>query len=199
MNPSVLAFACSALTAEDVAGKRVVEAGAGDVNGSVRPHVMSLGPAAYLGTDVQGGPGVDRVCAVAELPSALGAASADVVISTEMLEHVQDWRGAIRAMVTILAPGGLLVVTTRSMGFPYHHPFPGDYWRFSVRAMECIIKAAGLDVERCEPDVPDAPGVLVKARKPLGWTEPPGMDDDLAVVVPGPAVRVNGLQGPDWT
>ena len=199
MNPSVLAFVASALTAADVAGKRVVETGALDVNGSAREAVERLGPASYLGTDVQDGPGVDLVCTVFDLPSALGLASADVVVSTEMLEHVQDWRAAIRAMVAVLAPGGVLVLTTRSMGFPYHHPYPGDYWRFSVRAMGSIVKAAGLDVVRCEPDVPEQPGVLMAARKPPCWDEPPSMDEELAAVVPGPAVRVNGLQGPDWT
>jgi len=194
-----MAFAAAVLTAEDVAGKRVVEAGACDVNGSVRTAVEALRPASYVGTDIVDGPGVDMVCPVQDLPSVAGTGTADVVISTEMLEHVQDWRAAIRAMVTVLAPGGVLVLTTRSMGFPYHHPFPGDYWRFSVGAMQRILAAAGLDVERCEADAPDAPGVLAAARKPAGWREPAGMDDELAAVVPGPAVRVNGLQGPDWT
>lgn len=198
MNPSVLAFASSVLTSQEVAGKRIVEAGAANVNGSVRDVVERLDPEAeYLSTDMKPGAGVALVCAAEDLPSALGADSADVVICTEMLEHAEDWRAAVTGMVRILAPGGLLLLTTRSIGFPYH-PHPGDYWRFSVRAMELIMKAAGLDVLRCEPDVPDSPGVLAAARKPPGWAEPPGMSEDLAIVVAGPAVRADGLQ-PDWT
>lgn len=198
MNPSVLAFASAALAPHEIAGKRVVEAGALDVNGSVRAVIEALGPASYAGTDLETGPGVDLVCSAEYLPSLLGRDCADVVISTEMLEHAEDWRAAVTGLVRILAPGGCLLLTTRSMGFPYH-PHPDDYWRFSVRAMELIMKAAGLDLVRCEPDSPDSPGVLAFARKPPDWAEPAGMSDGLAAVVPGPAVRVNGLQGPEWT
>jgi hypothetical protein len=36
-----------------------------------------------------------------------------------------------------------------------------------------ILKAAGLDVERLEPDPdPQSPGVFAKARKPAGWSWP---------------------------
>ena len=173
MHPSAMAFACSALTAEDVAGKRVLEAGAYDVNGSVRPHVMSLGPAEYLGTDMRAGPGVDYVVPaedLADLPGVSG--TMDVVVSTEMLEHAADWQAAVRGMIGALAPGGVLVLTTRSEGVPYH-PHPEDHWRFSVEAMGQVVKSAGLDVERLEADPdPASPGVFVKARKPEGWAWP---------------------------
>ena len=170
MHPSAMTFACSALTADDVAGKRVLEAGAYDVNGSVRPHVEALGPQAYWGTDMRAGPGVDYVLTAEELPPHFSAI--DVVISTEMLEHAADWQAAMRGMIGALAPGGVLVLTTRSEGFPYH-PHPEDHWRFSVEAMGQVVKSAGLDVERLEPDPdPASPGVFVKARKPEGWAWP---------------------------
>ncbi|MCW2933034.1 MAG: hypothetical protein JWM19_3996, partial [Actinomycetia bacterium] len=68
--------------------------------------------------------------------------------------------------------GGVLVLTTRSEGFPLHG-YPEDWWRFSVEAMGAILQAAGLDVERLEPDPdPASPGVFARARKPAGWTWP---------------------------
>lgn len=189
MHPSAMAFACSALTEADVRGKTVVEAGALDVNGSVRPHVESLGPAVYLGTDMRDGPGVDWVITIEDL-AALRAcdgsghekswahvvcnASYDVVISTEMLEHAADWQAAVRGMVTVLADGGVLVLTTRSEGFPVHG-YPDDHWRFSTEAMGQILNAAGLVTERLEPDPdPQSPGVFATARKPEAWSWPEG-------------------------
>ena len=173
MHPSAMAFACSALTAGDVAGKRVLEAGSFDVNGSVRPHVTGLGPLSYVGTDMRPGPGVDVVADAAILPGALG--QADVVVSTEMLEHAADWQAAMRGLISSVAAGGILVITTRSAGFPLHG-YPDDHWRYSVEAMGAILKGAGLDTERLEPDPdPASPGVFAKARKPAGWAWPEGM------------------------
>ncbi len=172
MHPSAYAFATTALAEADVKDRRVVEVGAYDVNGSVRPAVEALGPASYTGTDMQAGPGVDVVCAAEDLPGRLGEGSADVVISTECLEHAQDWQAAVAGMIRALAPGGLLVLTTRSEGFPYHG-YPGDHWRFSVAGMGEVMTAAGMDVLdlRADPD-PASPGVFVKARKPQDWEQP---------------------------
>lgn len=180
MHPSAMAFAVSALTAEDVAGKAVIEAGALDVNGSVRPHVEALGPYSYIATDMRDGHGVDMPLAAEELPARFaqvgGGGGFAVVISTEMLEHAADWQAAVRGMISVLAPGGVLVLTTRSEGFPFH-PHPEDHWRFSVDAMGAIVKAAGLDAERLEADPdPASPGVFVKARKPPGWSWPDVQD-----------------------
>ena len=176
MHPSAMAFAVSATDPEDVAFKRVLEVGSMNVNGSVRSHVEARGPAVYVGTDMRDGPGVDLVIAAGDLPAYLawpgGDSGFDIVISTEMLEHAADWQAAVRGMIGALAPGGVLVLTTRSEGFPYH-PHPEDHWRFSVEAMGQVVKSAGLDVERLEADPdPASPGVFVKARKPQGWAWP---------------------------
>ena len=183
MHPSVLDFARSALTADDVAGKRVIEAGSMDVNGSVRPYVESLGPASYIATDMRPGPGVDYVVNAGDLPE---FEVADVMISTEMLEHAADWQDAMRGMISALASGGVLVLTTRSAGFPLHG-YPDDHHRFSVEAMGEILCAAGLDVERLEAD-PQAghPGVFARARKPHGWKWPQGIDEAWAAVKTDP-------------
>jgi len=173
MHPSAHAWACSALGPDEVEGAHVAETGAQDVNGSVRPHVEAMRPASYTGTDLQAGPGVDEVRDAADLPGLDPAPG--VVISTEMLEHAQDWQAAMAGMIRALTPGGLLVLTTRSQGFPYH-PYPGDHWRFSVEAMGEIMTAAGMDVLdlQADPD-PASPGVFVKVRKPQDWTQPRSM------------------------
>lgn len=167
MHGSVLGFfAYGALQTREVAGADVLEVGSLDVNGSVRPMVAARRPASYVGVDVAAGPGVDLVADVAELWRHYDRDSFDVVVSTECLEHVEDWRRAIAAMVTVLRPGGVLVWTTRSAGFPYHHP--PDRWRYSQPAMAEILTAVGLDILVLMDD-PEVPGVFVKARKPPGW------------------------------
>ncbi len=172
MHASAMAWATAALTVGDVKGAHVVEAGAYDVNGSVRGHVEALGPASYTGTDMRSGPGVDVVCDAADLPAQLGLPGADVIVSTEMLEHAENWQAALTGMLAVLLPGGLLILTTRSEGFPLHG-YPDDHWRFSADAMGEIMKAAGMDILDLRPDPdPASPGVFVSARKPDGWTWP---------------------------
>jgi len=187
MHPSAMAFAVSALTPANVTGQHVIEAGALNVNGSARPHGESLHPASWTGTDLQPGPGVDLLADAADLPASLGRAG--VVIATEMLEHAPDWQAALRGLITAIAPGGILILTTRSAGFPYH-PYPGDHWRYSVPAMGTIIRAAGLSVLTLISD-PDCPGVFVTARKPDGWDWPPGItaawDHAGVTAITGPA------------
>lgn len=173
MHPSAYAWATSALSPDEVKGAHVAEAGAADVNGSVRGHVEAMGPASYVGTDLQPGPGVDEVRDAADLPGLETAPG--VVISTEMLEHAADWQAAMAGMVRALAPGGLLVLTTRSEGFPYHG-YPDDHWRFTVEAMGQIMEAAGMEILDLQADHdPASPGVFCKARKPEGWAQPRGM------------------------
>ena len=96
----------------------------------------------------------------------LGEGTADVVVTTEMLEHADAWRAAVTGIVQVLAPGGVLLLTTRGPGFPYH-PHPQDHYRFTVEQMGAIAKACGLDIIRCEPDPdPNSPAVFLLAAKP---------------------------------
>jgi 2-polyprenyl-3-methyl-5-hydroxy-6-metoxy-1,4-benzoquinol methylase len=70
------------------------------------------------------GPDVDEVCAAEKLVQRFGPDALDVVISTEMLGHVRDWRAVIDNTKSVLKPGGTLLFTTRSQGFAFHaYPF----------------------------------------------------------------------------
>lgn len=167
MNRACLQFGQKILTAANITGKRVIEVGALDVNGSLRPHVEALGPASYLGVDIAAGPGVDEVCDAEQVVERFGAEQFDVVLSTEMLEHVRDWRTVVRNLKGLVRPGGLLVATTRSWGFPYHG-FPYDFWRYELEDMRRIF--ADFRIEDLRPD-PSEPGVFLQAVKPVPFRE----------------------------
>jgi len=53
--------------------------------------------------------------------------SFDLVLSHEVLEHVEDDRGAVREIVRTLRPGGRLVLFCPNRGYPFETH--GIYWR----------------------------------------------------------------------
>lgn len=55
--------------------------------------------------------------------------SFDVVLCTEVLEHLPEPQAAIDEMFRVLKPGGTLILTTRFL-FPIHDA-PHDYFRFT--------------------------------------------------------------------
>lgn len=166
-NLTGIAFGESALDAASIAGRDVLDVGALDVNGSLRSHVASLGPARYVGVDISEGPNVDEVLDASRLIERFGAESFDVVITTEMLEHIRDWRTVVHNLKTVVRPGGLLLVTTRSIGFHYHG-YPYDFWRYEPEDIEAIF--ADFEITRLDRDT-DAPGIFLLARKPLEYAE----------------------------
>ena len=85
----------------------------------------------------------------------------DVVISTELLEHVQNWRLVINNMKSVLKCGGYIYFTTRSYGFPYH-AYPYDFWRYEIEDMKKIF--SDFEIIKLIKDH-EAPGVFLKAKK----------------------------------
>jgi SAM-dependent methyltransferase len=166
-NRACLAYGEAHLTEADIRGNRVIEVGARNVNGSLRPFVEGFGPASYVGVDIETGPGVDEVCDAEDLVARFGRESFDLVICTEVLEHVRNWRVVMSNLKQLLAANGVLLITTRSYGFPYH-AFPYDFWRYEVDDMGVIL--SDLDVEDSASD-PGKPGVFVKARRPERFLE----------------------------
>jgi len=167
MLESCMQFGRQQIGPTDVAGKRVLEVGSRNVNGSLRDYVEGLGPREYIGIDIEAGPGVDRTMRADQVADEFGDNSFDLVISTELLEHVGNWWDVVSSLKRVCVEGGVILITTRSPGFPYHG-FPVDMWRFTVLDMQKIF--ADCTIERLESDS-EAPGVFVKARKPAGFQE----------------------------
>lgn len=145
----------------------MLEVGSLNVNGSARETLRPLSPGSYTGVDIASGPGVDEVCDVAGLRERFGAGSFDIVLSTEMLEHVKDWRSAVSNLKAILKPGGILLLTTRSAGYPYHG-YPHDFWRYEKEDMRAIFSDMSILAIASDPLTP---GIFIKAAKPENYRE----------------------------
>jgi len=166
-NNSCINFGIRFLREEYVRGKRVIEVGSFDQNGSLRSIVRAFSPSEYIGVDIENGPGVDQICVSEKLIKKYGRHRFDVVISTEMLEHVRNWKKVIHNLKQILSPGGLLLITTRSRGFPFHG-FPFDFWRFEISDIKLIF--SDFEIHTLESD-PEEPGIFLLARKPRNFIE----------------------------
>ena len=57
----------------------------------------------------------------------LPASIFDLVLSHEVIEHVQDDRAAVREMIRVLVPGGRAVIFCPNRGYPFETH--GIYWR----------------------------------------------------------------------
>jgi SAM-dependent methyltransferase len=164
---SCIDFGKKCIKEEDIRGKSVIEVGSFDINGSLRPVAQALGSSSYIGVDIEFGPGVDQICSAENLINKFGCEKFDMVICTELLEHVKNWQTAIHNIKQIIKPGGVLLITTRSKGFAYHG-YPFDFWRYEQSDMKSIF--SDFNIEVLEND-PLSPGVFLKARKPLNFVE----------------------------
>lgn len=185
MHESVQDFVGRHLRPQDITGKRVLEVGSYDVNGSIRPLIVKFEPAEYIGVDMREGPGVDLVLNALDLEKQFGRGLFDLVICAELLEHAQDWRGVITNLKAVLKPGGLLVLTTRSWGFPLHE-YPGDFWRFEGDDMRDIFRDMLHTYIETDPQVP---GVFVRAQSYTESTLPAVNLHNIAVRSMDPAHR----------
>lgn len=78
------------------------------------------------------------------LPASLQGVQFDLLVCTEVLEHVADWTNAWAAFAALLAPGGRGVVTVPFV-YPLHEE-PHDFWRPTPHALRHFAATNGLRV-----------------------------------------------------
>jgi SAM-dependent methyltransferase len=111
--------------------------------------------------DIQRGAGVQVIGDVQAL--GIRDASFDVVLCTEVLEHVPDPQRAIDEMYRVLLPGGQLLLTTRFL-FPIHDA-PHDYFRFTKYGLRHLLRR--FEITEVQEET-DAVGTLAVLLQRLG-------------------------------
>ncbi len=96
------------------------------------------------------------LCDAHDLDKSFGHQSFDLLISTEMLEHVKDQRKVVHNLKCLVKPGGVVLLTTRSHGFGYHG-YPHDFRRYEILDFREIF--SGFAIEALEKD-PINPGAF---------------------------------------
>ena len=166
-NVNCIKWGAEKLTKQEVKGKKVIEVGSYDVNGSLRYLTELLEPAEYIGVDIVEGPGVDLICPGEKLVEKFGKDSFDVVLSTCVLEHVRDWKGYISNLKNVCKPNGIILVIAPSVWV--FHEFPYDFWRYKKSDIENIFSDCDILILDEDPMPPSL--VYAKIKKPEKFTE----------------------------
>jgi SAM-dependent methyltransferase len=97
----------------------------------------------YVACDVAGNDNADSVLGPhGEIPA--DSESVDCVLSTQVLEHVDEPQRYLREAYRVLCPTGTLILSTH--GIWHYHPHPADYWRWTRTGLSRELEKAGFDV-----------------------------------------------------
>lgn len=70
----------------------------------------------------------------------------DIVLSNQVLEHVDSPIGYLKEAWRILKPGGYLIISTH--GYWFYHPTPNDYWRWTSAGLKKTLKEGGFSIKQ---------------------------------------------------
>lgn len=97
---------------------------------------------AYQGVDIDWNPHADIYIENGRIN--LPDNSVDVVLSTQVLEHVEDYNQYLKEAYRILKKDGLLLLTTH--GYWMYHPDPTDFWRWTSAGLKKIVQDNDFEV-----------------------------------------------------
>jgi SAM-dependent methyltransferase len=109
-----------------------------DVGGRGKPYARFFADRVvnHYVLDVEPALSVDIIGDARSIPLANGAI--DVVLCTQVLEHIPEPIAVIDEIRRVLKPGGILLLSVPSI-FPQHGS-PGDYWRYMPQGLQWILR-----------------------------------------------------------
>jgi SAM-dependent methyltransferase len=108
-------------------------------------------------------------------------ASFDALLSTQVLEHVQDPSVYLSECARVLRRGGRMLLSTH--GIMVYHPDPVDYWRWTAAGLRRAVETAGFEVERLEGIMGLTATGLQLVQDGLWWRTPARLRPLLARLV----------------
>jgi SAM-dependent methyltransferase len=98
----------------------------------------------YLSTDIDPAYKASIICI--DEAVCLASSSVDMVLCTQVLEHVDDPKKTVEEIYRILRPSGTVLLSTHG-AYPWH-PCPNDYWRWTHQGLRKVFENAGFtDIE----------------------------------------------------
>jgi SAM-dependent methyltransferase len=112
----------------------LVDFGCGDMpyRSVIEPHVGK-----YLGVDLEMNPKAEHHIDF-DSKTTLPDNCCDIILSNQVLEHVDTPSGYLQEALRILKPGGSIILTTH--GYWYYHPTPNDYWRWTSAGLRKTVE-----------------------------------------------------------
>jgi len=92
----------------------------------------------YLGVDLEMNPKAEHHIGF-DSKTTLPDNYADIILSNQVLEHVDTPSGYLQEAYRILKPGGSIILTTH--GYWFYHPTPNDYWRWTSAGLRKTVEA----------------------------------------------------------
>jgi SAM-dependent methyltransferase len=112
-----------------------------------------------VGFDIAPGPGVDVVGDAHAMPFA--GETFDLIVATEVLEHLHSPHKAIAEMHRVLKKGGRLLLTTRFI-IPIHDA-PNDFYRYTEYGLRYLL--ANWDILELEEEFPPKNTIAVLIQR----------------------------------
>ncbi|MGI9324742.1 MAG: class I SAM-dependent methyltransferase [Pseudomonadales bacterium] len=135
-----------------------------DVGCGMKPYAsLMTNVNSHLGIDIQPGPNVDLVVEP-DQQWGLENSSFDAVISTQVLEHVENLEQTLAEMERVTVPGGTVIL---SVPFIYNeHGAPGDFRRFSIYGTQSLLPSMTITHSKKQGGIGSTIGTLL-----LNWVD----------------------------